>query len=82
MVATLGSQAGISIGVNDPSLAARPSPGVHGNLPVAPGVAVRSVGFWRSEAGYIDDPRRGLRDINRTTSFGGRLAVRVDDLDD
>ena len=51
------------------------------NLPVAPGVAVRSVGFWRSEAGYIDDPRRCLRDINRTTSFGGRLAVRVDDLD-
>lgn len=50
------------------------------NLPVAPGVAVRGVGFWRSEAGYIDDPGRGLNDINRTTSFGGRLALRVDDL--
>ena len=51
------------------------------NVPVAPGVAVRAVGFWRHEPGYIDDPGRGLRDINRTTSFGGRLALHVDDRD-
>ena len=51
------------------------------NAPVSGGrAAVRAVGYRRIDAGYIDDPSRGLRDINRTSSTGGRLALRVDDL--
>lgn len=49
------------------------------NLPIGNG-AVRGVGYWHDEPGYIDDPGRKLTDINRTKSFGGRLAVRLDDV--
>lgn len=41
-------------------------------------VAIRAVGYWTLDPGYIDDPGRGLRDINRTTSYGGRTALRFD----
>ncbi|MDH4744506.1 TonB-dependent receptor [Sphingomonas sp. CBMAI 2297] len=51
------------------------------NLPIANGrVAVRFVAFATREAGYIDAPARGRRNINNTTSYGQRMAWRVEDL--
>lgn len=51
------------------------------NLPIADGrVAVRFVGFGTREAGYIDAPARKRRNINNTTSYGQRMAWRVEDL--
>lgn len=41
-------------------------------------LAVRAVGYGAIDSGYIDDPGRRLTDINRTTSFGGRVAFRFD----
>ena len=47
------------------------------NLPLAPGrLALRAVGYGSIDGGYIDDPGRGLRDVNRTTIYGGRIALR------
>ena len=66
VVATIGAQAGVTIGVADPTLAIRPSPGVRGSLEVgaALGRATRGTGThavpvdawtWRIVA---DPPRR------------------------
>lgn len=45
------------------------------NLPlVADRLTVRAVGYGGIEGGYIDDAGRGLRDVNRTTIYGGRAA--------
>ena len=53
------------------------------NLPLAGGrAALRLVGYAVSDGGYIDDPRRGRSDINRTTTFGGRATLRLDAGDD
>lgn len=47
------------------------------NLPVAgDAVALRVVGYGVREGGYIDDTRRGLDDVNRTTTYGGRARLR------
>lgn len=48
------------------------------NLPLSEAVAVRLVGYSQSEGGYIDDPLRGLSDINRVRVNGWRGAVRVE----
>jgi outer membrane receptor protein involved in Fe transport len=46
------------------------------NLPLAPGrLAVRAVGYGSIDGGYIDDPGRGRRDVNRTGTYGGRLTL-------
>lgn len=45
------------------------------NLPVTGTLAVRAVGYARSEAGFIDRPATG-RDVNRTDITGGRVIVR------
>ncbi|MCI4589461.1 TonB-dependent receptor [Sphingobium sp. BYY-5] len=51
------------------------------NLPVIDGrIAVRFVTFVTHEAGYIDDPSRGLRNINSTTSYGQRMTWRFEDI--
>lgn len=51
------------------------------NLPISDGrVAVRLVAFGTREAGYIDAPARKRRNINNTTSYGQRMAWRVEDL--
>lgn len=51
------------------------------NLPLAKGrMALRLVVYATREPGYIDDPSRGLQDINDSLSFGQRLMFRVDDL--
>ncbi len=48
------------------------------NIPIRTGVAgVRAVGYRVVEGGYIDDIRRNIHDINRATTTGGRVDVRV-----
>jgi iron complex outermembrane recepter protein len=48
------------------------------NLPLAyDTAALRVVGYGVSEGGYIDNPVRGKRDINRTEIWGGRVALRL-----
>lgn len=48
------------------------------NLPIANGRAgLRVLGYRTIDAGYIDDPGRGLSDINRTRTVGGRAELRV-----
>ena len=47
------------------------------NVPLAEDrLAFRAVGYRSLDPGYIDDPSRGLADINRTVTTGGRIAVR------
>jgi outer membrane receptor protein involved in Fe transport len=41
-------------------------------------IGVRAVGYRIRDGGYIDDRGRGLSNINRTDTLGGRLALRVD----
>jgi outer membrane receptor protein involved in Fe transport len=46
------------------------------NLPLVPGrLAVRAVGYKSVDGGYIDDLGRGLNDVNRTSTWGGRAAL-------
>lgn len=48
------------------------------NLPVKNGViGVRGLAYMSNDGGYIDDPGRGLDDINRSRTRGGRVEVRV-----
>ena len=48
------------------------------NLVLAPDLAaLRVVAYLSTEPGYIDDPSRGLQDINRTKSQGGRFALAL-----
>lgn len=47
------------------------------NVPIAPErLALRLVGYGVREGGYIDDVRRGLDDVNRTATYGGRANLR------
>lgn len=52
------------------------------NLPLNDRLAVRGVAYGTREAGYVDDPGRGLQDINKDRSAGGRLALRREGLGD
>jgi outer membrane receptor protein involved in Fe transport len=48
------------------------------NVPIAADTAaLRVVGYRSVDGGYIDDPGRGLTDINRTVTKGGRATLRV-----
>lgn len=48
------------------------------NLPLSSGrLAVRLVGYRKVDAGYIDDVARGLSNINRVTTTGGRVVLRA-----
>lgn len=48
------------------------------NVPIVDGVvAVRLVGYRSEQGGYIDDLRRGLRDINGVTTSGVRGTLRL-----
>ncbi|AXB80423.1 TonB-dependent receptor (plasmid) [Novosphingobium sp. P6W] len=52
------------------------------NLPVGPEkLALRALGYRTSEGGYIDDTLRGLKDVNRVLTRGGRIAMRYKDGD-
>ena len=47
------------------------------NLPLAADrIGLRLVGYGESDGGYIDNPSRNKKDINRTTIFGGRATLR------
>lgn len=47
------------------------------NLPIrAERLGVRAVAYASREGGYIDDRQRGLTDVNRVDTVGGRLAAR------
>lgn len=49
------------------------------NLPLARDrVALRGLVFGSTDAGYIDDTGRGLHDINRVRTIGGRLGLRIE----
>src|SRR5207344_693628 len=49
------------------------------NLPLASGrAAVRAVAYSDQSGGYIDNPVLGLRDVNSSRRWGGRLAGLVD----
>jgi outer membrane receptor protein involved in Fe transport len=43
------------------------------NVPLGSDAAVRATGFYRRDAGYIDDPRHGS-DVNDGKTYGGRLS--------
>ena len=48
------------------------------NVPlVADKVGLRISLLDRDDAGYIDDPQRGLKDVNRATTRAGRIALDV-----
>ncbi|MGN6819853.1 MAG: TonB-dependent receptor domain-containing protein [Sphingomonas sp.] len=49
------------------------------NLPILPDrLGVRAVGYRSRDGGYIDDAGRGLADINRSDTVGGRIAARLE----
>src|SRR5690606_33326678 len=48
------------------------------NLPVGQRAAVRIVGYRILRPGYIDDVRRGLSDVNRTSVLGLRATFRME----
>ncbi|MDK2760022.1 MAG: TonB-dependent receptor [Sphingopyxis sp.] len=51
------------------------------NLPLRKDdMAIRLVAYGKRDPGYIDDPSRDLRDINRTKVFGQRLTWRIEDV--
>lgn len=53
------------------------------NLPiVGDRLGLRGVGYAGIDGGYIADARRGLRDINRTRTTGGRVNLRYRPSDD
>ena len=49
------------------------------NLPiVSDRLGIRAVAYDVREGGYIDDVGRGLKNVNRSDTAGGRLALRLD----
>jgi len=49
------------------------------NLPIVEDrLAVRLVGYAVQDGGYIDDRLRGLDDVNRVRTFGGRASLRLE----
>lgn len=62
-------------------------PGVDGgailNVPIVQDrLAVRILGFGGIDGGYIDDRGRGLNDVNRVSTVGGRVSLRYRPDDD
>lgn len=47
------------------------------NLPLGKGVALRALAYGGEAGGYIDDPGRRLRNVNRTAHWGGRAMLRA-----
>lgn len=48
------------------------------NVPLSDMAAVRAVGFYRDEAGYIDNAITGDDDVNSGEEWGGRVALRLE----
>lgn len=47
------------------------------NVPLGDNFALRASGFERYTPGYIDDPGRGLKNINGIHAYGGRVSLLV-----
>ena len=45
------------------------------NLPLGDTVALRASGFYRKTGGYFDAPARGGKNVNGSTSYGGRVSL-------
>ena len=45
------------------------------NIPLADNAAVRAVIYHTKQAGFIDDPVQGTKDVNGSNETGGRLSV-------
>ena len=52
------------------------------NAPLSGKVALRVVGYYNDYPGFIDDPSRGLTDINKSTTAGGRASLLFQANDD
>ena len=53
------------------------------NAPVIDDVlAIRAIGYRSIDGGYIDDAGRGLKNVNRSMTQGGRIALRLTPGDD
>ena len=49
------------------------------NVPLAAGrLALRAIGYGSIDGGYIDDLGRGRRNVNRTTTYGGRATLLLE----
>ncbi len=48
------------------------------NMPLGKGHALRFTAYGLSEGGYIDNPLRGVDDVNRTRIGGGRASLLLD----
>ena len=51
------------------------------NVPVGEKVAVRAVGFYRDEEGYLDNVGTGIENANTLIDYGGRLVLLVEPTD-
>jgi iron complex outermembrane recepter protein len=45
------------------------------NVPITDTLAVRASGYWRKDAGYIDDATLGNAGVNQVNAFGGRFSA-------
>nr|WP_295375154.1 TonB-dependent receptor [uncultured Sphingosinicella sp.] len=45
------------------------------NVPLGQTLAFRASGFYRDTGGYLDAPARGGRNVNGSTSYGGRASL-------
>lgn len=52
------------------------------NLPLSDQLALRGVGYFQRNGGYIDDVGRNLTNVNRNDILGGRLALRYQPAND
>jgi iron complex outermembrane recepter protein len=52
------------------------------NVPLGSKAAVRVSGWTRSQGGFIDDPGRGVEDVNGVDTTGGRGSLLVEATDD
>ncbi|MEJ8566104.1 TonB-dependent receptor [Elongatibacter sediminis] len=46
------------------------------NLPATETFAVRAVGWYENESGFVDNVRLGIDDVNDEETYGGRIAAR------
>ncbi len=51
------------------------------NVPLGDSVAVRASGFYRGRPGYIDATGRDANDINDSKSYGGRISLLAEPID-
>ncbi|KQS05010.1 hypothetical protein ASG11_12750 [Sphingomonas sp. Leaf357] len=45
------------------------------NVPLGTTLAVRASGFYRRDGGYVDNLTTGQKDVNRTDTYGGHIAL-------